>query len=216
MPRIGGAYAMYGMYQESNGVVSYEAGEGGYLGRMVSANLSNGDDTDNDWYGDGAVGETDDAFAVGNVELELGEMLTETAQKLLDVDVVALTGNNAISGVTDEGASMIKYKANPNIPYIGIGTVVESRYHGVDYYTPVIINKAKLKQPSTEVQTTKPGKTIDWGNIRVQGKFFKDDAATPGYKTECTPLTSMAQALAFLRHVLGVPEPTSSSQNATT
>ena len=216
MPRTGGAYSLYGLYGVEDGKVVYAEGQGGYIGRMVSVKITKTNNSDNDWNCDNSVGETDDAFGGGQIALEVGEISLETAEAVLGVEVVPLTGGNAIEGVTDEGACKIIHKANPQIPYIGVGTVMEERIHGVTYYTPIIVNKVKLQPPDTEIATRKPNKNIDWGNVTANGTIFKDDADEPNWKTECSPLTTMAQALAFLRAILGVPDPASEEETEET
>lgn len=207
MPRTGLAYCMAAVYNHnpSTGVITYS--NGGYIGRLVRANIQKNDNNDNDWYGDNVVGETDNEFSGGSVELEVGEILIEAAEHFFGLTVAPLTGDDAITGVTDEGAKKIVYKASANTPYLGLGTVLTERVKGTgeSSYVGVVLTKCQLTQPNTEA-TTK-GANIDWQNVTVNGSVFRDDQADPVWKIESSPLTTMAQALAFVRHFLNIPDP---------
>lgn len=207
MPRTGLAYCMAAVYNynQSTGAITYS--DGGYVGRMVNINIQKADNNDNDWHGDNVVGETDNEFGGGTVAVQVGEISVAAAEKYFGLTVVPLTGDDAIPGVTDEGAKKIIYKASGAVPYIGLGTVITERIKGTgeSSYVGVVLTKTQLTPPNTEV-TTK-GSTIDWQNITVNGQVFKDDAADPQYKIESSPLSTMAQALAFVRHFLNIPDP---------
>lgn len=207
MPRTGLAYCMAAVYNynKDTGVISYT--DGGYIGRLVRVNIQKNDNNDNNWYGDNVVGETDNEFGGGTVEVELGEILVEAAENYFGLTVVPLTGDDAITGVTDEGAVKIIHKANSATPYVGLGTVVTERVKGTGEtsYVGVVLTKTQLTPPNTEVATK--GKTIDWQNVTVNGQVFRDDKADPDWKIESSPLSTMAQALAFVRHFLNIPDP---------
>lgn len=207
MPRTGLAYCMAAVYNYNQGTGAITYTDGGYIGRMVNINIQKADNNDNDWHGDNVVGETDNEFGGGTVEVQVGEISVEASEKYFGLTVVPLTGDDAIPGVTDEGAKKIIYKASGAVPYIGLGTVITERIKGTgeSSYVGVVLTKTQLTPPNTEV-TTK-GSTIDWQNITVNGQVFKDDAADPQYKIESSPLSTMAQALAFVRHFLNIPDP---------
>jgi hypothetical protein len=211
MPRTGLAYCMAAVYNynQSTGAITYS--DGGYIGRMVSVNIQKADNNDNDWHGDNVVGETDSAFGGGSVELQVGEISVEASEAYFGLEVVDLADDDAIPGVTDTDAKKILYKANGAVPYVGLGTVVTERIKGTgeNAYVGVVLTKTQLTQPDTEV-TTK-GRTIDWQNITVRGRVFQDDKADPDWKIESSPLSTMAQALAFVRHFLNIPNPAQSN-----
>lgn len=211
MPRTGLAYCMGAVYNynQSTGVITYS--NGGYIGRMVSVNIQKADNTDNDWYGDNVVGETDNDFGGGSVELQVGEISVEAAENYFGLTVVELADANAIPGVTDAGAKKILYKANGAAPYVGLGTVITERIKGTgeSSYVGVVLTKTQLTPPNTEV-TTK-GANIDWQNITVSGSIFRDDQEDPVWKIQSSPLSTMAQALAFVRHFLNIPAPAKSN-----
>ena len=211
MPKTGLAYCMAAVYNynPSTGVITYS--DGGYIGRLVRVNIKKNDNNDNDWYGDNVVGETDNEFGGGTVELEVGEILVQAAEDFFGLTVQALTGDDAITGVTDADAKAIIYKAAGAVPYVGLGTVITERVKGTgeSSYVGVVLTKCQLTPPNTEA-TTK-GQTIDWQNVTVNGQVFRDDQADPVWKIESSPLSTMAQALAFVRHFLNIPDPAQSN-----
>lgn len=215
MPRTGLAYCMAAVYNynQSTGDISYS--DGGYIGRMVRVNIQKAATNDNDWFGDNQVGETDTEYGGGTVELQVGEISVEASEKYFGLEVVALSGTAAIDGVTDADAKEIIYKASGQVPYIGLGTVITERNKGTGEtsYVGVVLPKVQLNPPDTDVQTK--GKTIDWQNITINGSIFKDDSADPQWKRRSSPLSTLAQALAYIRDRLNIADPSTASTPAT-
>ena len=214
MPRTGLAYCMAAVYNYNQGTGAITYSDGGYIGRMVRTNIQKAENNDNNWHGDNQVGERDTDFGSGTVELELGEISVEAAENYFGLEVVPLTGDDAIDGVTDADAKMIVYNANAEVPYVGLGTVITERIKGTGAtsYVGVVLPKCQLTPPNIEV-TTK-GQTIDWQNVTVSGSIERnDDNVKPRWKIESSPLSTMAQALAFVRHFLNIPDPAANAGN---
>lgn len=215
MPRIGAAYTMAAVYNynKATGEISYS--NGGYIGRLARVNIQKADNNDNDWNGDNTVGETDNAFGGGTLELEVGEVSTEAAEDYFGLTVVDLSGDDAIDGVEDEDAKKIIYKAAAAVPYIGLGTVLTERIKGTgeENFTAVVLPKVQLSPPNIDVTTR--GNTINWQNVTVPGKIFQDDQEEPQWKIESSPLSTMAQALAFIRHFLNIADPSATTTPTT-
>lgn len=214
MPRTGLAYCMAAVYDydPSTGAITYS--DGGYIGRMVRVNIQKADDNDNDWYGDNEVGETDNTFGGGTVEVQVGEISVDASEKYFGLTVVPLTGDNAIPGVTDADAKEIVYKANGVVPFIGLGTIITEKNKGTGEtsYVGVVLPKVQLSPANTDVETK--GKTINWQNVAFNGKVFRDDDQNdPRWKRKSSPLSTMAQALAYVRARLNIPNPAQQSNN---
>lgn len=198
MAIIGCSYLKYAKYN-FNGTVNYS--DGGTAAKLTSVNLALDTSTDNDFYADNAVDETDNVFAGGTLTVKTNDLTDDVSKVLLGLAELALSSSDAIEGNTDTGVKELIYDNTQLIPYLGIGMVIKHKRAGVDAWTGIVLTKVQFSVPADAAETQ--GKTINWQTPELTGKVFRDDSATRCWKKQAT-WTTEAQAINYINTRLNI------------
>ena len=115
MAIIGCSYLLYANYSNSGTSITYSTG--GTAAKLVSVNISLDSATDNDFYADNSVDETDRVFAGGTRTVQTNDLTDAVSKAILGLQEASLS---SITGVTDvgvkeyfyDGGKRRKYKRN--------------------------------------------------------------------------------------------------------
>lgn len=177
------------LYAESNGAVTYSGGIP--LARGVDVTISIEADSDNNFYADNVLAESDrQSFSSGTLSLTV-DGLKDAARKL-------------ISGVTStETAGQVSFDVYDQlsvVPYVGVGFVVRYMEDGVTSYVPVILKKVKFNDP--EITAATQTESIDWQTQSLEGAIMRDDSANHAWRMIGADQTTEAAAYDAIKAVL--------------
>lgn len=198
MAIIGCSYLKYAKYNFDR-TVSYS--DGGTAAKLTSVNLALDTATDNDFYADNAIDETDNVFAGGTLTVKTNDLTDAISKVLLGLAELALSSSDAISGNTDTGVKELIYDNTQLIPYLGIGMVIKHKRNGVDAWTGIVLSKVQFSVPADAAETQ--GKQISWQTPELTGKIFRDDSETQCWKRQAT-WTTEAQAINYINARLNI------------
>lgn len=196
MAIVGCSYLKYGIYSESQGVVSYS--NGGTAAKLTSLDISLDSATDNDFYADNGIDESDSQFGGGTVTVNTNDLTDAVSKALLGLQDAAL---ETITGITDTGVKEILYDDRQVTPFLGIGMVIKHIRGGTPYYTGVVLTKVMFKIPNDAAETQ--GKTISWQTPELVGTIFRDDSTYHGWKKMAT-FTTESQAVIYINSRLNI------------
>lgn len=181
------------LYAESNGTVTYSGGRP--LARGVDVTVSIEADSDNNFYADNVLAESDrQAFSSGTLSLTV-DGLKEDARKMLSgvQNTVSVTvGQTSVTGDA--------YDIDAVIPYVGVGFVVRYMEDGVTSYAPIVIKKVKFDEP--EVTASTQTESIDWQTQSLEGTIMRDDSAKHQWKIVFDDQTTEEAAYDVIKAVL--------------
>lgn len=181
------------LYSASNGTVTYSGGIP--LARGVSVSLDVEGSSDNDFYADNVLAETDtQAFSNGTVTLTV-DGLKAAARKLI-------TGVTTTRSVTVDSSSVEfdVYDDAQVIPYVGVGFVARYMEDGVTTYAPIILPKVKFNPEGLEAETQ--GEEIDWQTAELEGDIMRDDSSAHAWKMVGADQTTEEAAVAAYQAIL--------------
>lgn len=181
------------LYGASNGTVTYSGGIP--LARGVSVSLDVEGSSDNDFYADNVLAETDtQSFSNGTVTLTVDGMKA-AARKLI-------TGVTTTRSVT-VGSSSVEFDVYDDaqvIPYVGVGFVARYMEEGVTTYAPIILPKVKFNPEGLEAETQ--GEEIDWQTAELEGDIMRDDSSAHAWKMVGADQTTEEGAVAAYKSIL--------------
>lgn len=184
------------LYAENAGTVSYSGGMP--LARGVSVSLSVEGSSDNGFYADNVLAESDrQAFTSGTVTLTV-DGLKATARKLI-------TGTTSTTSVTIGSGTTTTVSGDvfddlAVIPYVGIGYIVRYMEDGVTSYVPTVLYKCKFSDPPTDAETQ--GESIDFQTTALEATIMRDDSTNHRWKVEFAAQTTESAALDVIKAVL--------------
>jgi phi13 family phage major tail protein len=177
------------LYAESAGVVTYSGGIP--LARGVSVSMSVDGSSDNDFYADNVIAETDNqAFVSGTVTLTV-DGLKAAARKLISGVTATKTAGQVEFDVYDDTMT---------VPYVGIGFIARYMENGVTTYAPIILTKCKFSPEGLEAATQE--EEIDWQTTELEATIYRDDSTNHAWKMIGADQTTEAAALAAIQAVL--------------
>lgn len=184
------------LYAAEGGTVSYSGGIP--LARGVDVSLNVESASDNDFYADNVLAESDNQiFSSGTVSLTV-DGLKEAARKLIS----GVTSTQSVTP-SGEGASAVSfdvYDDDAVVPYVGIGFIVRYMENGVTTYVPFIIKKCKFSPDGLEAATQE--EDIEFQTQALEATIFRDDSAKHAWKMIGDDQTSEAAAYAAIQAVL--------------
>lgn len=198
MAIIGVSHFLYAKYANNNGTVSYS--DGGTMAKAVSANVEI-ETSDNKFYADNAVAESDESFTSGTLTVKPDDLTQEVSKVLLGLVELALTGTDAITGVTDEGAKELIYDNRQQSPFLGLGMVIKVMRSGAIKWRAVFLHKVKFAVPADAAETQ--GESISWQTPELTGTIYRDDTTYEAWKSEAI-FTTIDQAMAYLNTRLNI------------
>lgn len=177
------------LYANSGGTISYSGGMP--LARGVSVSLDVEASSDNDFYADNVLAETDtQGFSGGTVTLTV-DGLKDAARKL----IMGLTATRTAGQVEFD-----QYDDTQVIPYVGVGFVARYMEDGVTSYVPYILNKVKFNPEGLEAATQE--EEIDWQTTELEGSIMRDDSTAHAWKLIGAAQTSEAAAVDAYKAIL--------------
>lgn len=196
MAIIGCSYLKYAKYTASDGAVTYS--NGGTAAKLVKLNISLDSSSDNDFYADNAIDETDTQFAGGTLTVGTNDLTDAVAKVILGLQSAALT---SITGITDADAEEIIFDNRQLTPYLGLGMVVKHKRSGATAWTGIVLPKTLFQVPADAAETQ--GKTINWQTPELTATIMRDDTANQTWKRQAT-FTTEAQAIAYINDRLSI------------
>lgn len=182
------------LYAESNGTVSYSGGIP--LARGVDVTISIESDSDNNFYADNVLAESDrQSFSSGTLSLTV-DGLKDAARKLIS----GVTTTESVTVTTGTTVSFDVYDDLATVPYVGVGFVVRYTEDGVTSYVPVIIKKVKFSDP--EITAATQSESIDWQTQALEGTIMRDDSANHAWRMIGAEQTTEAAAYNAIKSVL--------------
>jgi phi13 family phage major tail protein len=193
MATIGVSKPYYGIYKNTDGVITYE--NGGVFAKAVefSATIDSGDD--NNLRADNGIAESDRSFAGGSISVTTDDISPTAAAAILGLTAKTITVGE------DTDISELVYDDDMEIPDLGFGIVIKKKVGGAYKYRAIFFHKIKFNIP--EDAATTQGETIEWQTPTIEGTIMRDDGAKHGWKSEVT-VDSEATAVAYLKHKLGI------------
>ena len=196
MPTIGCSVLKFAKYANSGTTINYS--DGGVAAKLVNLDISIDSATDNDFYADNAVDETDRVFAGGSLTVGTNDLTDAVSKVILGLQEAAL---ETIAGVTDTGVKEIFFDGRQVIPWLGLGMIVKHQRAGAAAWTAIILPKCMFAVPNEAAETQ--GKTISWQTPSLTASISRDDSANQVWKRQAT-FTTEAQAIAYIDARLGI------------
>lgn len=182
------------LYANNNGTVTYSGGIP--LARGVDVSLSVEGTSDNKFYADNVVAETDNqAFSSGTMTLTV-DGLKDAARKM----ITGVTTTQAVTVTTGTTVSFDVYDDVAAVPYVGVGFVVRYMEAGVTTYVPVIIRKVKFNDPELSAATQE--EEIDWQTQSLEATILRDDTTNHAWKMVGAEQTTEAAAYNAIKKFL--------------
>lgn len=191
----GFSYPLVAKYAEAGGNVTLSGAK--VLARGVGVDLSINTASDNDFYADNALAESETGtFESGNLKLTVGGLFDEAKR--------FISGQPEPEKVTFGEAEVewAKTMTDAQAPYIAVGFVVEYRSNGKKIYQPYALPKTKFKPVGVLAQTR--GKTVNWQTQDLEAVIHR--AADGAWKWDGAVFTTEAEAKAALNATFGLVE----------
>lgn len=195
MAIIGCSYVKVANYANSGTTVTYT--NPAIIAKLVRMSITLDSGSENDFYADNAVDETDNAFGGGNLEIETNDLTTEASKLILGVASASLS---SISGVTDDDVEEIIFDDRQITPYLGFGAVIKHKRNGAYVFTGVVLPKIMFNIPEDAAETQ--GQSISWQTPTLSARIMKDDSAYHAWKMKAT-FSTESQAIAYVNAKTG-------------
>ena len=196
MAIIGCSYLKYAVYSLNQGAVVYS--DGGTAAKLVSVNISLDSATDNDFYADNAIDETDKVFSGGTLTVNTNDLTDAVSKALLGLQDQTL---ETISGVTDSSVKELLFDDRQVIPSLGIGMVIKHQRNGAAAWTGIILSRVQFSVPNDAAETQ--GKAISWQTPELVGTIMRAEDTYKSWKKQAT-FTTEAQAIAYINARLNI------------
>lgn len=175
------------LYAASGGTITYTSGQ--KLARGVDVTISPESGSDNNFYADNVIAETDAGkFTGGSVSLTVDGLLPATRKLIFGLP--AATG-----GWTAFGDDMA-------VPYVGIGYIARTQSDGVVKYTPTILTKCRFNLPEDAAATQED--SISWQTESLTATIMRADDANHNWKFLGDEYDTETAAEAALKTKLGI------------
>lgn len=165
MPKIGVSKPYVALYSAENGIVTYVSGQ--ILAKAAELATTMNSSSDNNFYADNAISETDKEFSNGTGTLTVDDLMQEAGKLIL-----GLTQTEYTNG--DSKVTINHYDDDMESPYLGLGIIIKLRRNKVDKYRGVIYKKVSFNIPSEAVTTQ--GATISWQTSALPFTIERDDS----------------------------------------
>lgn len=196
MAVIGLSKPYFAEYSNDGTNVTYSGG--GLMGKAISMTTRPSTTEDSNLYADNSVAESERAFAGGSGTINTDNLSQEVTKVILGVKEQAIP---TVSGMTDTDVKELVFDDEMNIPYLGIGHVVQAKVNGVYKYRAIILTKVKFSIP--EDSFTTKGESIEWQTPTVNYAIMKDDTATHMWK-RVAEFTNEADAERYIKNILNI------------
>ena len=193
MAVIGVSRPYFGIYENTDGVITYTGGEVFAKAIEFSASIESGDD--NNLYADNGIAETDRSFGGGSISVTTDDISQAASAALLGITA------QTIAVGTNPSVTELVYDDDMTVPDLGFGIIIKKKVNGAYKYRAVFFHKIKFNIP--EDAATTQGESIEWQTPTIEGTIMRDDGAKHGWKSEVTVDTE-AEAEAYIKQKLGI------------
>lgn len=176
------------VYTAADGAVTYSDAQ--ILARGVEVSVELDEGSDNNFYADNLVAETDPSlFTSGTLTLTV-DGLKDAANQL----IFGLPAADA-DGWTD-------YGLNQQTPYVGVGFIIRFQEDQAVSYVPVVLPKVIFNPASTEAATQED--SIDWQTQELTAQIMRDDTTNAVWKKVGGEQNTEADAEDLIKDALGL------------
>lgn len=165
MPKIGVRKPFAALYEFNGSQVTYSGGH--LIAKAAEFSTTMNNSSDNDFYADDGVSETDKEFSDGTGTLTVDDLLQEARKFVYGLTQTEYTDK------AEKSVKINRYNADMQIPYLGFGVIIKVRNNKKTMWRAVILNKIQFSVPSESVQTQ--NKTINWQTTPLPFTIMRDD-----------------------------------------
>lgn len=192
-------------YNNAGGKVTYT--DGIVAGRGVKVSLNLDTPSDNDFYADGVVAESENGlFGGGTVALTIDGAHPET-----DRMMHGLPAPKEVT-VGDKTVAVTKFGAAAKPPYLGVGFIRVYQCAGALIYVPIVLTKCKFRSAGLDASTRE--KTTSWQTQEKTADLHRDDTEDQDWRWVCEDHATAADAIATLHALLNVVDSGQSAEEA--
>lgn len=195
MAIIGCSYVKVAKYAANGTTVTYT--NPAIIAKLVRLSITLDSGSENDFYADNAVDETDNAFGGGNLEVETNDLTNEASKLILGLASAAVS---SVDGVTDTDVEEIVFDDRQVTPYLGFGAVIKHKRAGAYVWTGIVLPKIMFNIPEDAAETQ--GQSISWQTPTLSARIMKDDTEYHAWKRKAT-FTTESQAIAYVNAKTG-------------
>lgn len=181
-------------YAYSEGKVTYSGCKEIARARSMEVDVDTTDE--NAYYANNRVAEVEPAsFAGGTAKVTVDGLSAEEEAFILGIEAVSET-------VGAESVEVVKYGADMQPPYLGIGAVKRMQLNNKESYRPVILVKARFEIPADAAETQEESRS--WQDQELNATIMRDDTAAQVWKViPKTNFDTEDAAVSFIRSYLG-------------
>lgn len=196
MVTIGFSYPRVAKYSATGTTVTYSGGMA--LGRGVSVSLDVESASDNNFYADNRLAESETGVFTSGTATVTVDGLENAAATL----ILGLPEPESVT-VNEEPVQMQGYGDAMQPPYVGFGFVWATQQDGVISYYPVMYPKVKFGIPGEERNTKED--QIDWQTQELKAAVMRDDTTAHNWKRiAVTGFATEEEALAVVDEILSI------------
>lgn len=175
-------------YSANGGTPSYSGGI--LLAKAVEMNIEIESASDNDFYADNEIAETESTFSNGT--------LTFTPDDLDQTSIAFILG---MTETKVDGGTELVYDNTQNPPYLGFGAIIKKQKAGALKWRAIVLPKIKFNNPADAATTQ--GESIEWQTTELTASINRDDSEKQVWKREAT-FDTEAAAEAYIKTKLGI------------
>lgn len=194
----GFSFPQVALCSASQGTVTYTGVRDLARGVSISPNLT--------------VANAGSALYLNNRASERGKPKFRSGTAQLGVDGLLVVSEKMIMGVPAGATQTVEvaenvdvefytYDDDQDIPYVGLGVIVQLQSNGTTFYVGFIYRKLQFEQ--FDVPATTEGQEIDWQTQSLNAAIFVDDTAKHAWKWFSEPLATELEAYNACRVALG-------------
>ena len=193
MPKIGVSKPYVAQYSWNGSAVTYSDGQ--LIAKAAEFSTTINSASDNNFYADNAVSESDTEFSNGSGQMTVDDLLADPAKFIYGLEQESYTP----TGGSASPVQINQYNNAMVSPYCGLGVIIKIKHNNTDMWRGVILNKVQFTVPSESVQTQ--GQTINWQTTPVPFTILRDDTAKQGWMKDGI-FASEDAALTWIKSVL--------------
>lgn len=145
----------------------------------------------------------DNDFHADNVVAESAKRKFGSGSGKVAVDGLKRAAQRMIYGIPAPGADgILDYDDDMEVPYVGLGYIIEFQEDGVVTYVPMLLCKVMFEVAGDRAETRK--KEIDWQTQELEYTIFRSDNAKHRWKREGEDEATEAAAEAVLKTMLNI------------
>lgn len=194
----GFSYPFVAKYNNAGGNVTYTGGMP--LARGVDIKLNVETTDDNKFYANNVVAESE----AGEFKSGTAESTVDGMHPVAERFVLGLPEPVEVAFGESQKVNVTKYGSVAKAPYVGYGFVAWYQSDGVDIYVPILLTKAKFRQPNFEAKTRE--ENTSWQTQNLTADLHRDDSEDKSWKWIAADQTTEAAAVAILKGILNVAD----------